>query len=87
MIFELSMPNRASWNGRWSGEEKKYTLAKRLTNKCVARLSGYYSYSFGDGWVARVTVREAKKREKATGKFCGYDWMIDKIIAYGEIRP
>ena len=87
MIFELSMPRNNSWNNKWSGENNKYTVAKKLTKKCVEKLKDYYTYSFGDGWVAAVSVREAKPREKATGKFCGYDWMIDKIIAYGEIRP
>lgn len=61
-------------------------IAKKLTEKCVARLQDYYTYSFGDGWIAAVSVREAKHREKASGNFCGYNWMIDKIIAYGEIR-
>ena len=87
MIFELSMPSNNAWNNKWSGAENKYTVAKSMTEKRAAMLKDYYSYSFGDGWVAGVTVRPAKPREKATGKFCGYDWMIDSIIYNGEIKP
>lgn len=28
--YELTMPNRASWNGRWSGENEKYFIVKRF---------------------------------------------------------
>lgn len=86
LIFELSMPSRNSWNGRWSGEENKYTVAKRVTDKKAADLKDYYSYAFGDGWVAGITIRQAKPREKASRKFCGYEWMINSILCHGEIR-
>lgn len=85
-IFELSMPSNNSWNNRWSGENTRYTIAKTITEKAAKRLSDYYSYSFGDGWVASVTARKAKPREKVTGNFCGYDWMVNEIIWYNEIR-
>jgi len=86
LIFELSMPKNNSWNNKWSGEDNKYTVAKTVTEKTHAKLKDYYTYSFGDGWVAGVTVRKAKVREKATNKFCGYNWMIDSILCHGEIR-
>lgn len=86
MIFELSMPSNNSWNGKWSGEDRKYTVAKKVTDKKAAELQEYYSYNFGDGWVAGITIREAKPRERATNKFCGYEWMIDSILWHGEIR-
>lgn len=85
-IFELSMPSNNSWNGRWSGEGSKYTIAKTVTEKKAKELKGYYSYNFRDGWVAGVTVRKAKPREKVTGKFCGYEWMVNSIIWHNEIR-
>ncbi len=87
VIFELSMPSNNSWNGKWSGAENKYTVAKTVTEKKYKSLENYYSYSFGDGWVARVTIRRAKPRERATNKFCGYNWMIDSILYNGEIKP
>lgn len=87
LIFELSMPSNNSWNGKWSGAENKYTVAKTVTEKTAKRITGvYYTYAFGDGWVAGVTVRKAKPREKASGKFCGYNWMVDSIIWHDEIR-
>ncbi len=85
-IFELSMPSNNSWNGKWSGAENRYTIAKVVTEKTAKRIKDYYSYAFGDGWVAGITVRKAKPREKATGKFCGYDWMVNEIVWYDEIR-
>ncbi len=84
-IFELSMPSNNSWNGKWSGKEAKYTVAKNISEKKAKTLESYYTYNFGDGWVAGVTVRIAKPREKATNKFCGYNWMIDSILYKGEI--
>ncbi len=88
MIFELSMPSNNSWNNKWTGADKVYTVAKSVSEKKAKELAekDYYAYSFGDGWVAGVTVRPAKPREKATNKFCGYNWMIDSIIYHGEIR-
>lgn len=49
-----------------------------------------FYYNFGDGWGANVCVeqvdaKEAKKRRKISSGFCGYEWMIDSIINFGEI--
>jgi hypothetical protein len=85
-VFILSMPGNNSWNGKWSGEDNDYSVARTLTGKKAAQLKNYYSYSFGDGWVAGITIRPAKTREKVSNKFCGYEWMIDSILRYGEIR-
>jgi hypothetical protein len=86
LIFELSMPANNSWNNNWSGQDNKCTVAKDVTEKKAKTLSDYYSYSFGDGWVAAVTVRPAKPKEKATNKFCGYNWMIDSILYNNKIE-
>jgi len=80
VIFELSMPRNNAWNGKWSGEENTYTVARELTGAKFASLKPRYTYDFGDGWMAAVSIREAKPREKATNKFCGYEWMIDSIL-------
>lgn len=85
-IFELSMPSNNAWNGKWSGAENRYTIAKTVTEKTAKRIKDYYSYAFGDGWVAGITVRKARPREKVSGKFCGYNWMADEIVWYDEIR-
>ena len=96
--FELSMPGRNSWNGRWGGEEKLHAAVVNFgkTNKGTEKAqkiikAGYFRYSFGDGWSAGVSAREvdskqaAKIRRKSSG-FCGYDWMVESIKDHLEIR-
>jgi hypothetical protein len=85
IIFQLSMPSNNSWNGKWSGEENIYTVARTLPEKQFQGLKCRYTYSFGDGWVAAVSIRAASPREKATNRFCGYEWMIDSILKRGTI--
>ena len=97
ICFELTMPRRNTWNGRWSGEEKTYTRTRRFNStkkagELVTRIlaQGSYYYDFGDGWAASVRVREvtpqeARKIDKASGGFWGYEWMIDSIINDGKI--
>lgn len=91
--FELSMPGCNSWNGRWSGEDRLHVLVKSFPRKNASNLPfklGYYSYNFGDGWGAGISVREvtstaARQLRKDSAGFCGYDWMVDSIIADGAI--
>jgi len=60
------------------------------------KLIGYSSprenfyYNFGDGWGANIRVEqvnasEARKRKKNSKGFCGYEWMVNSIIQFGEI--
>lgn len=96
--FELSMPGVNSWNGRWSGEGRKYVVVRTFgdSKKSRARIlplidKGYFHYSFGDGWRAGVTVKQVESKEarqliKRSAGFCGYDWMIDSIIYNGKIQ-
>jgi hypothetical protein len=86
VIFELSMPRNNSWNNQWSGKNNTYTVAKTITDKKFNSLDDYYTYDFGDGWMAGVSVRPAKPREKVSGKFCGYEWMINSILSKGLIE-
>lgn len=92
VAFTLSMPNKGSWNGRWSGEGKSYVIIRSLpklhAQKALAKSSYYYRWD--DGWGASVGVREvgageARILKKHSAGFCGYDWMVDSIIAYGAI--
>lgn len=90
IVFELSMPGRGSWNGRWSGEDRCYvrTYDQRYVPKEHWNKSFYYRWD--DGWEACVTVtqmpaKEARKLAKKSNGFCGYDWMIKSIIKFGEI--
>jgi hypothetical protein len=88
-VFTLSMPNRGSWNGGWSGERDKYVVARTVKNEDLNGRSFYYN--FGDGWGANVHVDvfEGAKAKNAAVKgskgFCGYDWMVDSILNYDRI--
>ena len=94
VVFELSMPNRGSWNNRWSGETKRYIRCRREWGFSKETLKNIinkdYTYSWSDGWTACVSVRkidgrDAKKLMKLSDGFCGYDWMISSIIRNGYI--
>lgn len=90
VAFELSMPSNNSWNGKWSGEGRCYAVVRSYRTAKPWMDKESYTYSFGDGWVARVAVRmvdasTAAKLRKATKGFCGYDWMIDSIERHGRI--
>lgn len=97
LAFTLSMPRNNAWNGRWSGEEKLYVKivdigrAKKTITKYASLSGKSFSYDFGDGWRASVSVRfidgkESRKLKNESAGFCGYDWMIDEIRQYGHIR-
>lgn len=96
LAFELSMPNAASWNGKWSGEGQCYAVLKTFRGvkqeERAAELMSHRSfyYHWDDGWGARVSVREvdsneARRLRKESNGFCGYDWMISSILSYGKI--
>lgn len=90
--FRLSMPNNNSWNGRWSGEGRNYTIVANLSDKLAAKVLGEkgrdsWGYNFGDGWFASVEGRAVPKGERLrkSNGFCGYDWMVRSILTDGEI--
>ena len=88
--FTLSMPGRGSWNGGWSGEGRPYVIVRNL-RKVGEKTLGSHHYHWGDGWSARVEVKqvdakEARRLRKQSAGFSGYDWMVDSIIWHGEIR-
>ena len=96
LIFTLSMPGCSSWNGRWSGEDRVYAMRHKFTSakgieqaqQILAR--EYYSYNFGDGWRAGISVKQvdsitAKKIMSKSAGFCGYDWMVESILSNGDI--
>ena len=90
IVFELSMPNKGSWNGKWSQEGQCFArvIDQRKVPKEYWGKSFYYRWD--DGWTACVTAtqmpsNEARKIERMSKGFCGYDWMIKSIIEYGAI--
>jgi hypothetical protein len=98
LSFTLSMPSNNAWNGKWSGEGKLYAVVRSMGQSKKAKEAakavlekGYFTHNFGDGWVAGVEVKEvsaaeARKIRKRSSGFMGYEWMVDSIIAHGEIR-
>lgn len=89
LLFILTMPNVGSWNGKWTGEDRVYARERNAKQYPNCKEDNYY-YSFGDGWganveVRKVTVVEANKYIKKSVGFCGYDWMINSILLYGQI--
>lgn len=85
VIFELTMPNVGSWNGQWSGRDNKYTIECKLPKDKLHLIGQSFYYNFGDGWGASVSCR-LKGTEKATKKFCGYEWMVRSIIKNESIK-
>jgi len=97
--FELTMPNVGSWNGKWTGEGKKYWIVKSFSEKFFKsdieklfedKLYNNYYYNFGDGWGANVRMelidsKIAQYRRKNSQGFWGYDWMVNSIMKKGEI--
>jgi hypothetical protein len=92
--FKLSMPSNNSWNGKWTGEKNNYVIYKNLTEKYAKSLKlteqpeQSFRYDFGDGWCACVNMRvmkEGERKQKSDG-FCGYEWMVNNIVWYGDIK-
>lgn len=95
LLFELTMPNVGSWNGRWSGEKDVHIITKtdrQIGKKRILELDGQsFYYNFGDGWGASIHCRiidrsEAAKLRKHNKGFCGYDWMVRSIIYKNKIE-
>ena len=93
------MPNVRSWNGKWTGADKKYYVVQNISTTWLKKQEHFkdllkdgrdnWHHSWSDGWGANVTAEiigspEAKRRRKISSGFCGYDWMIDNIKYYGS---
>ena len=91
IVFRLTMPHVNSWNGRWSQEDELHirTMDERQVPKEVWDKDFYHHWD--DGWTACVSVErmsasEARKLERKSKGFCGYDWMIRTIVKDGYIH-
>lgn len=86
LVGVLPIPN--SWNGKWSGQDRNYTLDRDLDDERAIQISGQsWSYSWPDGWRAEISARivPAGEERKPSHGFYGYDWMITSILRYGKI--
>ena len=89
VVFKLTMPGVGSWNGQWTGAGKNYEVVRNLPAKQARELDGKsWHHDFGDGWCAKIAARIPAKGERLqqSAGFCGYDWMVDSIIATGHIE-
>jgi len=96
LAFILTMPNRGSWDGKWSGQDNLYAITKRFTTKKAIQkylplIGKNFYYSWSDGWGANIQCKELTPSEsrminKKSKGFCGYEWMVDEILTYGNIR-
>lgn len=91
LAYILTMPNRGSWNGQWSGQGNLYARVGKPGKEVEKRLAGRnFYYRWDDGWganveVVKINAAEARKYRRDTKGFCGYDWMIASIIKHDEI--
>lgn len=94
-LFILTMPGVGSWNGKWGGEGRFYAKSCKSFSRNKALYpkmkEGHFFYHWSDGWIACVEVKfvtpsEAKEAEKQSNGFCGYEWMIEDLKKYGEIK-
>ena len=91
IVFELTMPHRGSWNGKWSGDIQRHIRVKYERSVPKDLWDRDFYYRWDDGWEARISVRkmsasDAHKLDKKSLGFCGYDWMISSIIKDGYIH-
>lgn len=91
--FRLSMPSVGSWDGRWSGNGKNYTIVRSMTPAQTEAAGmtdgrGSWTHAWNDGWCARISgrVMEPGERRKKSDGFCDYDWMVNHIIKFGHTR-
>ena len=91
--FRLSMPGRASWDGKWSGAGKHYAIARTMTDENADKLmrgavERSWNHHWPDGWTAEVTARVVPpgERLKKSAGFCGYDWMVANILDHGNTQ-
>lgn len=91
IVFKLTMPGVGSWNGKWSQEGQLFVRTRRERDVPKELWDKDFFYRWSDGWCACVSVTrmpaaEARKLERKSKGFCGYDWMIRSIIKHGDIR-
>lgn len=98
--FQLTMPNKGSWNGQWSGKGRPYFIVKNISKRFFDKQEHFkklketgkdsWYYRWDDGWGASIIAEivpasEANKRRRASVGFCGYDWMVESIMYEGKI--
>lgn len=86
--FKLTMPRRGSWDNKWSGEKRNYTLTREVDDDQAAKLDGrMWAYAWPDGWGAEINARVLPYDEEQVPShgFHGYGWMVDSILRHDKI--
>ena len=91
IVFELTMPNKGSWNGKWADEHRRHIRLRREREVPKMYVGRDFYYRWDDGWEACVSVSklpydDAIKLNNQSSGFCGYGWMINSIIQDGYIH-
>lgn len=90
VIFEIDI---SGWplRSRELMHNKKFSIARSLGAKALESIGlsnnsmARFSYSWNDPFTIGIEARIAKEREKVSGKFMGYEWMIDNLVKYGTV--
>ena len=86
--FKLAMPKRGSWDNKWSGDGKNYTLTRDVDDAQAVKLDGRtWTYFWSDGWSVEVSaclVQDSAAQKPSQG-FQGYGWMVDSILRHDKI--
>lgn len=86
--FQLTMPDRGSWDNKWSGDGHHHALVRDVAPEVARQLDGRtWSYAWTDGWRAEVRALILPEDEtlRPSQGFRGYDWMVASILKYGKI--
>ena len=91
IVFTLTMPNVGSWNRKWSQEGTLFCRVRKEREVPKELWGKEFYHRWDDGWTAcvsveRVPARDARKLEKESKGFCGYDWMIRTLVKDGYIH-
>jgi hypothetical protein len=90
VIFEIDI-SRWPLRSRELMHNKKFSIARSLGAKALGTIGlsnnsmARFSYSWNDPYSIGIEARLAKPREKVSGKFMSYEWMIDNLVKYGTV--
>lgn len=95
LCFELTMPRHTEKDSKWEGKtRRRIKMLPAFSDKdkeWYAKLADKdWYYAFSDDRLVHIHTRIINKKEADylryyNNKFTEYDWMLDSILATGEI--
>ena len=77
-------------HGSRSYDDSDYLIVRSFSEKAIASLGvpRSWHHRWDDGWSATVSGRIMKPgaRKRKSAGFQAYDWMVDRIIRWGDTR-